>query len=316
MKIPSDKPSLIFGIVITIFAYFCFAIASSCVKAMGPSIPAFEIVFFQNFISLICILPYCLKKGTLNFRRPFISFHLIRDVCGTGSYLCYFAAISHTNLVDATVLAYTAPFFTPIIWSVWMRDKIEKDVWWTIVLGFIGIAFILKPSENIFHIGSLFGIVAGVLTSFGLVAIRILNQKHASLSRTLFYYFLVGSIITFPLMISSWQRPSILQSLFLLAIGLTTVVGQIMLTIAYRHGTASFLSPLCYSIVIFIVLISWIIFNNKPEITSFIGAGIIVFGGTLSFILRKKPKTVLRLFENPHHIGSKWWEFWRKKPPE
>jgi drug/metabolite transporter (DMT)-like permease len=197
-----------------------------------------------------------------------------------------------------------------------MHDKIEKDVWWTIILGFIGIAFILKPSELIFHSGALLGIAAGVFSAFSLVSIRILNQKQASLSRTLLYYFIVATIITFPLAIATWKSPTLLDCLCLIIIGASTIIGQILLTIAYRHGTASFLSPLSYSIVIFILLISWIIFKQKPETLSFIGTALIVFGGTFSFVLRKRPKTFLKLFEHPNFYKRSRWGRKKKKPPE
>ncbi len=311
MNVSYDKPNLLLGIIITIIAYFCFAIGSSCVKAIGSNFPTFEIVFFQNLTSLICIIPYCMKKNTLNFKFHFMKYHLARDLGGTASYIFYFSAIKYGNLVDATVLTYSAPFFTPIIWSIWSHEKMEKDIWWTIVLGFIGIAFILQPTANIIHSGSSIGILAGIASAFSLVANRKLNLNHASLSRTLFYFFLLGTIITLPLAIITWKGPTGIELILMICVGIATVVGQIFLTIAYRHGTASFLSPLCYSIVVFIVFISWIFFDDAPGILTLIGTGLIVVGGTLTFIIRKKPKTISKLFERPSHPWKKWWEFWK-----
>ena len=312
MRFFSKSPNLLAGIIITVLAYFFFAIAGSLVKAIGPNISSFEIVFFLNFFSLIIIIPYCLKKKTLNFRKSFWSYHLIRDITGVASYICYYAAIKYINLIDATVLAYTSPFFTPFIWWVWAREKIEKDVWWTIILGFIGIAFILKPTENIFRPGAIIGLASGVLSALSLVTVRILNQRQASLSHTLFYYFLVGTIIAFPIMTFYWKQPSIIEWIYLIAIGLTIVFGQILLTIAYRHGTASFLSPLSYSIVIFILFISWIVFNHYPGLLSFIGTALIVIGGTFSFIQRQKPKKLFKIFENPNYSFINRLKFWKK----
>ena len=186
---PLQKPRLITGILITLLSYLFFATASALVKITNGNLPTVEIVFFQNLISLLCIIPYCLKKHTLRWDKSNLKVHLIRDFAGVLSYLFYFFAIKKISLVEATLLAYTAPFFVPIIWKIWMKEKGSNSIWWVIVLGFIGIALILNPSNGIFKIGALYGILAGMISAFSLVSIRILNQRHESLSKTLFYFF-------------------------------------------------------------------------------------------------------------------------------
>ena len=305
----SQKQNLLLGILITILAYFCFSISSGLVKGLNGNIPAIEIVFFQNLVGLICIIPYSLKEKTFSFKDNYWSFHLLRDICGTLSYFAYFFAIKAINLVDATALAYTAPFFTPLISKILLGGKLEKDVWWAIILGFLGIAFILKPGEHIFHFGSIIGISAGIFTSIALVSIRFLNKKHESLSRTLFYYFFIGTILTGPFLFFSWNMPTLYELFFLIGIGLAIVIGQFLLTIAYRHGTAAFLSPLCYFMIIFTGLISWIFFHHAPGWLTLIGTALIICGGTLSFLFRKKPKTFLKTFERLPE--KKWWDIWK-----
>ena len=112
-----------------------------------------------------------------------------------------------------------------------------------------------------------------------------------------------------------WTIPNSVQSLLLLGVGLTTFVGQILLTKAYKHGTASFLSPLSYSMVIYATFISWLLFKTPPGWLSFIGMIIVILGGTTTYVLRRKPQTVSEVFQ-ANNISEKilWWKFWKKTP--
>lgn len=310
MKLNCKSPNLLFGVFLTIGAYLCFAIAAAIVRILDVDISTMQILFMQSVVSVVIIFPIFLKKKLFKFNKKLIPLHLMRSLAGVGSFFCYFLAIKKMNLVDATVLTYTAPFYTPIIWMLFTKEKTEKGIWWTIVLGFIGIALILKPTESIFlKTGSLLGITAGILGAIALVSIRLLNQKTESLIRTLFYYFCISAIVTLPYTIVKWVYPSINEWVLLFSIGILMSFGQLLLTTAYMHGTASFLSPISYSMIIFTGLISWLFFKKMPGLLSFIGAILIIIGGTITYIIKVKPKKFIEIFEHPPEEKI---HFWRK----
>ena len=291
-----SKPKLYLGIVITIFAYLFLSIASAFVKSLNGHIPTMQIIFFQNLLSFLCISPFFLTKGKQLIKTHRINIHLVRDISSVLSYILYFFAIKYLNLIDATVLNYTSPFYIPFIWRIWMKEKVDHNVWWTIIIGFIGIALILKPGQNIINVYSIIGILAGIMSAISLVSLRILNTKCELLFCSLFYMFLVGTLISLPFVILYWQTPDLIQWFKIIAVGISIGISQILLTIAYRHGTASFLSPLSYSMVIFTIFISWACFYKAPNWLTILGIFLIIFGGTLSFILKRKPKKIWKLF--------------------
>lgn len=293
-------PRLALGIVISLIAYIFFVAASSIVWSFKKIFPTIQILFFQNFISLICILPIALRKGGERLKTEYISIHLLRDVSGVLSYYLYFVAIRFLNLSDATTLNYSAPFFVPIVWWIWMREKIELHVWWSIIVGFIGVAVILNPNRQIFQEGFVFGLFAGILSAVAFSALRVLNLKKEPMSRTLFYYFLFGTLFSAPFAWIYWVQPSGLQWAKIAGVGLSTVTAQMLLTIAYRYGTASFLSPLGYSTVVYAGISSWLFFNIPPGIRSLVGTVLIIMGGTLTYLLKKKPEKLAETFQVPN----------------
>lgn len=300
------KPSLFFGILLTLGAYFLFALSSICVRELN-SLPTIEIIFFQGFLPLICLLLF--EKPTLAQLKP-LSWqgHLVRDIFGFASFFTYFQAIKYIDLVDATVLAYTAPFYIPFIWRIWAKEKINHEVWWAIFLGFIGVLLILKPGSSIFKFSAFLGIISGVFSSLSLSAISILNKKKESVNNILFYFFLLSSLLSFPFMFHYFVLPSFTGWLLILAIGVTNYYAQILLTKAYQHGTASYLSPLSYTIVIFTAFFSWMLFNKTPGLISLIGIIFIIVGGTMTYLLKKKPENISEAFEAEKI--KPWWKFW------
>src|SRR5579872_5531713 len=192
------------GIVICLIAYLFFVTASTLVWDFQARFPTIQIIFIQNAVCFLCILPIALRKGIRRLKTEEFPTHLIRDVMGVFSYYLYFMAIRFLNLVDATTLNYTAPFFVPFIWWIWMKEKINLHVWWSIIVGFIGVAVILNPSRQIFQLGFLFGLFAGIASAIAFCAIRLLNLKKEPMSRTLFYYFLFGTVLSFPFALVYW----------------------------------------------------------------------------------------------------------------
>jgi len=293
---PKNKTNLSAGIIITLIAYMFFAINSTLVRNVIHEIHTTEILFFQHFFSLLFIFPFAIRHGVKGLKTLYLPLHLVRDLTALGSFFFYFSAIKYLNLIDATVLSYTSPFFIPFVWRIWLKTKVRSEMWFTIIFGFIGIALILKPSMQFFQVGTIIGIAAGVAAALSLVSISILHQKHESTSKTLFYFFLVSSLVTFPFMSMNWTPPTPVVWYNLIGIGLSSAMGQLLLTYGYRFGTASYLSPLCYSIVIYISIISWLVFNNPPGWLTFFGSLVVISGGSLSYILVKRPTGLKKLF--------------------
>jgi drug/metabolite transporter (DMT)-like permease len=298
-KQEQEPTRLWLGVALSLIGYVFFVTASSLVWSFKGRFSTIQIIFIQNIVSLFCIAPVALRNGLSHLQTKVLPIHLMRDVFGVLSYYLFFLAIRFLNLVDATVLNYTAPFFVPVIWWIWMREKVGRHVWWSIIIGFMGIAIILNPSRQIFQLGFVLGIFAGILSAVAFVSLRILNLHREPMSRTLFYYFLTGTILSAPFAWIYWVHPAGYEWLSAIGIGVATAAGQMLLTIAYRYGTASYLSPLGYSTVIYAALISWIIFDRTPSFRSLIGTLLIIIGGTITYVLKKKPSNLAETFETP-----------------
>lgn len=309
----NEHKSLGYGISLTLLAYLLFASAGALVRLFDKGFPTVEILFFQSIIPFLFFLPIVLSNNISELKPVAITPHLLRDLSGLTSYFTYFLAIKYLGLVDATVLSYTAPFYIPFIWNIWTKEKIPKEVWWAIGLGFVGILLILKPGSSIFNKLSFVGIISGMLSALALTSVSFLNRKKEKVRNTIFFNFLVSTLLSLPFCILSWKTPTFTEWLLLLGVGFFTLIGQIFLTEAFKYGAASFLSPMSYSIIIYTSVISWIFFNVLPGFISLIGILCVIAGGTLTFFFTAKPKNFAQLFQaNGSLPKKKWWQFWKK----
>ncbi|HEV7737259.1 MAG TPA: DMT family transporter [Chlamydiales bacterium] len=296
MNTASSEHRLLPGVSIALLAYFCLSCAASLVWNFQERFPTIQIIFIQNVVSFFCILPIALRNGWEKLRTNELPTHLMRDLFGVTSYFLYFLAIRYLNLLDAAILNNTAPFFVPLFWWMWMYERVEKHVWWSIIIGFIGVAIILNPSKEIFQFGFVFGFFAGIASAIAVIAIRLLSIKREPISRTLFYYFSISAILSFPFAWAAWVPPNGNEWFLIIGIGVFTAGGQMFLTLAYRYGTAAFLSPLCYSAVIFNGLSSTLIFGMPMTWRSYVGTSLIIIGGTLTYLWKRKPQSIKETF--------------------
>lgn len=271
------------GILLTVLAFLSVAIMSALGKAASKSISSGVLVFFQNSISLVLLLPWVIRDGIGNLKTEHLGLHCVRGISGMLSQYFMFVALNYIPLVDAVLLVNAAPLFIPIITWIWLKHRIGVRLWLSLVIGFIGIVLILQPGRDVVSWATPLALVAGILSAIALVTVGRLNTTEPSL-RILFYYFLISTILTAPLLITKWSPPEPRAWIYLIGIGLTMAIAQILLILAYEQASPSRVSPFNYSVVVFSGIIGWIVWNEIPNALSIVGTILVCAGGILSVI--------------------------------
>ena len=271
------------GILLTVLAFLSVAIMSAFGKAASESISSGVLVFFQNSISLVLLLPWVIRDGIGNLKTEHLGLHCVRGISGMLSQYFMFVALNYIPLVDAVLLVNAAPLFIPIITWIWLKHRIGVRLWLSLVIGFVGIVLIIQPGRDVVSWATPLALVAGILSAIALVTVGRLNTTEPSL-RILFYYFLISTILTAPLLITKWSPPEPEAWVYLIGIGLTMAIAQLLLILAYEQASPSRVSPFNYSVVVFSGIIGWIVWNEIPNALSIAGTILVCAGGILSVI--------------------------------
>ncbi len=281
--IPYRKKGIVFVLIAWVF--FTTAIALSRMASEQSSVPI--VLLFQNFIGLLAILPWMIKKGSKSLYISKTGVIILRSLAGYLSYAFIFLAVQRISLINTVLLSNSAPLFIPLIIWLWKGLKISKGLWMGILIGFLGIAFILRPTEEIINVGALFAIGAAICLSISAIAKRRL-VKTERIYTILFYYFLISTLLSIPFSIETWKPLGKETLLLLCSIGILFTCGQIFFLNALKYEKPSFLSSFNYSAVIYGALLQWLIWGSFPDWCTIMGIVIVCTGGILTITLGKE----------------------------
>lgn len=272
-----------------IAAALAFSLMGVLVKLASATLPSETIVFFRSLVGLVALLPLIQRRGWTSLRTRRLGLHLSRGLSGLAAMICFFYAIAHIPLAEATLFVYSTPLFVPFIARIWLGEVVPRALWWAIGVGYLGLLLILKPGFALFTPVSLIALAAGLFAAFAMVCVRRLTRSEPS-ARIVFYFSLtcaVGSALLIP-----WRWPAPTGSLWLLliAIGVLATAGQLLLTRAYAHAPASQIGPFSYATVVFAAAWGWIGFNELLDLYSLTGTALVVLAG--AWTLRHLPSTL------------------------
>ena len=261
-----------------LMASFCYATLSLFIK-LAKDIPTTFMIFSRSLFCLIFLYSIVANKQKFSLKTQKPLLHFLRVFLGLCGMFCIFVASKKLHLVNAMLLMNTSPLFIPIVIYIWFKKKIPNDRVFALIIGFIGISLILKPTSTVFQYYSLIGLLAGLLFAVAFVMMRTLS-KTEPIERMLCYFFLGGIIFSVFLLFFSWQSVTVSKTFFyLLPIGLLGFLFQWLNTKAYSYVSPSRISVMGYFTIVFSGIIEWIIWGKSPDFSTCIGMLFIVSSG-------------------------------------
>lgn len=273
------------GIGLSLFAWFASTIMVLLARYAQTSISLPMVLFFQNGIGLIAILPFAIKSHPKLARRVPYGTLIIRCLFGQSAVLFQFLSVNFLDLTKTMLFTNTAPILLPFIGFIWLRNKIKPLVFPGIIIGFIGIYLILRPSSlMVSGLGEIYGMSSGVCLSMVMLSLRLLAFLIKS-EVILFYFFLSGTILFGIISCFFWKALTLILIVVLVSIGLFNLLGQYCISKSYQYGETSQLSPFSYSVIVYALILDWILYKSIPDKVSIIGMILICIGGVCTIIL-------------------------------
>jgi drug/metabolite transporter (DMT)-like permease len=126
------------GVLWMVVAAVFFAVSVGLVRHIAETINAFEQTFWRQFIGLILILPFLLRKGLPAFRTRQLKTNLLRALVGYAGISLAFYSVTLIPLADALALQFTLPLFTIVFAMLILGEKVGIHRWAATVIGFTG----------------------------------------------------------------------------------------------------------------------------------------------------------------------------------
>jgi len=276
------------GALLMVASALLFASMATMVSIAARELGNALLVFFRHFIMLVFLLPWLARHGRRALATDDLRGHLVRGLAGVAAVACYFYAIARLRLADAVLLNQSMPLFIPLVERAWLGERVPPRLWGVLGLGFFGLLLILRPGSGVFQPAALVGLASAVFASISQVGIRRLTRTEP-LTRIVFYFGLVASVVALPPALYWWTSPSARTWAVLLLMGVFATVGQLTLTRAYLHAPAARVGPFLYAGPVFAGLLDWLIWGRLPDALFVAGAVVVIAAATLALRLRGAP---------------------------
>jgi len=270
------------GGLLVLTSALLFAGVGALVKAASVDLPTEVVVFFRNAVAMAFLLPWLLiRRRNLSLKSGCLHLHLLRAVAGLAAMYCFFIALKLLRLADAMLLCYTLPIFIPIIEWCWLKEPVSRQTKIAVIVGFIGIALVLKPGFGLFQAAGLVGLASGLLAALAIVGIRRMTVTEPVV-RVVFYFTVFSTLVSAIPLAWAWQNPTgrLLGALFVM--GVLAIVAQICLTKGYSLAPAGQVGPFNYGNVVFAALLGWLIWGETLDGLTIAGAVLTCSAGIIA----------------------------------
>jgi drug/metabolite transporter (DMT)-like permease len=276
-----------------LLASFLFALMGFFVKLLAESMSSLEIVFFRNIFGVFLIGVSLYKVGPkTSGGKPFLLF--MRGFIGFSALLLFFYNITVMSLADAMTFSKTSPIFTAIFAYFLLKEQLPKIASLAIVLGFIGMLMIIKPTSGMFDKTAITGILSGLGAALAYTSIRELKNYYEP-RLIVMSFVLIGTIgpmvlmgisefytnEVFDFMFAPFVMPSGITWLYIVALGVLATLSQLFMTKSYSTVQAGIAGAISYSNILFSIIIGFLIGEGFPGVMTSVGIMLIIIGGVL-----------------------------------
>lgn len=274
------------GILWLIAASIGFSLMGAFVKLSGD-LPVIQKSLFRNIIGMILPLYFVYK-----YRAPLFGHKenqgtlILRSLFGLIGVLLNYYAIDRMVLSDADMLNKLSPFFTIIFCAFFLKEYIRRYQMISMVIAFIGALFIIKPNFSSDMFIAIIGVLGAMFAGLAYTTLRVLGSKEKFYT-TVFYFSFVSTLVLIPLTLLTYEPMTNVQIIYLMLSGVFATLGQFGLTIAYSYAPAKDISIFFYTTVLFSAIIGFILFNETPDLLSYLGYIIIFFASYYMFVKAK-----------------------------
>ena len=285
-----NNNNILKGIFCIIIAGFGFALMSLFVKLSGD-LPSIQKGFFRNIIAVfISSIPLIKHWKVINIPRNNTGWLVLisRSVFGTIGLVLNFYAISHISLADSSIIQKLSPFIIIILSYIFFKEEMTRFQVFAIIIAFIGITLIIKPSRNnIISMGALAALLGALCAGIAYTCVRYLGTHNISGEFIIFFFSSLSSLMLLPYLILDYRTMTYYQLSMLLLAGISATIGQYGVTFAYKFAAAKNISVFDYSQVLFSGIFGYMFFGEFPDFQSLIGYIIVISVGIV-LVLRSK----------------------------
>ena len=268
-----------------IFSSIFFVINDAIINYLSVTQVEFYHFIFYGTPAYIAVPIFLFIKGDLkkhiicnNYSIP-----LIRGLIFAPMPFITFISLKNISLPEFTTLNMAAPLVGAIYGFIFLKEKLNRFIYISLFIGFLGVIFVIQPgfeTFNIYFLVTLFGVFLITTTT------TIVNKFNTA--TTTIGYFIYGGLIihclSFLLFIFDPIKVSYYVFFLISVASILINLALFLATFTFKKAQKHYSSIFClvYLQIVWSSLIGFFIFNEILNNIAFIGALLIVLSGIIS----------------------------------
>jgi S-adenosylmethionine uptake transporter len=299
--------SLLQAVAVMSAGKLLFAVQDVIIKQMSGGYPVHQIMTVRGLAAipiLLLLIHFTVGLAGLLRQRP--ALHLLRGTMMLLAFTCFYIALAGTSLTTATVLFFTAPFFISLLSIPLLGERVGLRRFVGIGVGFVGVLVVLRPQAGGFGWYDLLPVAAAFFYACCQVMVRVARMTEPPAVMSLYAsvaFVVLGALagllledVTVPagagvgtqFLLRSWTLPGWIDGLLMISTGFTSALGFMCMSNAYQREQASRISPFEYVMIVWIVVLSYLVWSEVPDGLTLLGTAMIIGSGI--YVIRREAK--------------------------
>ncbi len=211
---------------------------------------------------------------------------LVRSAFEILGRLFFALSLAFAPLSTTSAILQAAPLLVTLGAALVLKEKVGPRRWIAMSIGFAGVLLILRPTPSGFDATAIFAVL-GMIGFAGRDLMTRASPPEVSATQLgilgFLMVFIAGVVITL-FESAPFAAPNLPALTLLLGTGFAGLIGYSALTKAMRTGEVSVVAPFRYSRLLIALVFAYLIFGERPDALTLIGATLIVGSGVYTLV--------------------------------
>ena len=291
MKISSEKTDLkktYLAIATMLLAILCIDLYMVIIKFLGDEYSIIQLTLFRNvaaIIPLLLLILFTNEFSTIfkNLGNKFLILSCLRGICFLSMNVFIFISVVNLEFATAMTLTFSSPFFIVILSIILLSEKIGIYRWSAVIIGFVGVVMIMKPTSEIFSFYSIFPVLTAIAWAFTVIILKFIQGNHSTAKIQLYtlIFNVIGGLTLFFVTTGHVEIKDFKDFILMTMTGVLGGTAAILFIYSYRLISASKIASFEYLGIPSSFILGWIFFNEAPWGQLFPGVIVIIFAGMI-----------------------------------
>ena len=274
------RPDVLRGILLMCAGTSLFPFMNAAVKLLTAHYPVAEIVwarFTGHLIIMLIVFVPQYRWTLIRTRRPAVQ--IGRSVLMLASNLVFVMAIARVPLATASAIGFTSPLIVTALSVPLLHESVGWRRWSAVLVGFAGALMVIRPGSGFQDPAVLLLLVSAFAYALYQIGTRWVG-RYDNAATGIIFAALFGSLAMTTVLPFVFVMPRTLwDGTLFCCLGLFGGVGHYLIIRAFQLGPAAVIAPLGYVELIGTSTLGYLIFDNFPDLWTWIGAGVIIASG-------------------------------------